>query len=123
MHPDIEYFLEGDGSPLTYFQGSIFLRELHEMGTMQRACTWANRQVLVSAAPIAKQNWTWNEKKPVDFRPVVRESAGGVWQVVFYTYSGLGRDQIIHHKDTFIEAYRFDAEESVIALGAGGHVL
>lgn len=122
MHADVEGFLEGDGSPLSYFQASIFIRELREMGVYWHECSWSTQEVLTAAVQVSKQNWVWNENKPRDWRPVVRQDPAGLRQVVFYSHTGLGQEQIILHIDTFSAGYQFATDEKVIALGEGGYL-
>jgi len=122
IRPDIGSFLEGDGSPLSFFQAAIFIRELQEMGSFWHGCSWSTHEVITSATQIAKQKWEWKETQPGDWRPVVCQISAGLWQVVFYSHTGLGREQIVIHKDTFTEGYQFDPDEEVIALGEGGYV-
>jgi len=122
VNPNIGFFLEGDGSPLSHFQSSIFIRELHEMGTSWHGCSWSTHEVLISAIPIAKQNWKWRDAKPEDWRPVVCRNSDGLWQVNFFSHTGLGQEQIVAHRDTFTAGYQFDADDKVIALGEGGYV-
>jgi hypothetical protein len=122
MHPDVENFLEGDGSTLSYFQASIFVRELREMGAPRRACSWCAHEVLTSGSRIANQSWTWIEPRPRDWRPLVRQDPEGAHQVVFYSHSGFGRESIVLHLDTFYRDYRFNAEEKPVAKGEGGYI-
>jgi hypothetical protein len=122
VHADVERFLEGDDSPLSHFQASIFLRELREMRACWHGCSWSTHKVLTSATQIAKQNWEWKEERPLDWRPVVRQDSAGKWHVTFYSHTGLDQEQIIFHKDTFTEGYRFKVDDKVIALGEGGYV-
>lgn len=122
MHSDLESFLEGDGSPLSYFQASIFIRELREMGSLWHGCSWSTHEVLLSATQISKLKWEWQDEKPRDWRPVVRQNSDGLWQVVFYSHTGLGQEQIVVHTDTFTAGYQFDVDDRAIALGEGGYV-
>jgi hypothetical protein len=122
VNSDIGYFLEGDGSPLSYFQSSVFIRELQEMGSLWHGCSWSTHEVLTSVTQIAKQKWEWQEKKPRDWRPVVRQNSAGLQQVIFNSHTGLGQEQIVVHKDTFTAGYKFDMDDKVIALGEGGYV-
>jgi hypothetical protein len=123
VHADVECFLEGDDSPFSYFQASIFLRELREMGACWHGCSWSTHDVLTSATGITKQNWEWKEERPRDWRPVVWQDSAGKWHVSFYTHTGLGQEQIILHDDKYTEGYQFEPDEKVIALGEGGYVL
>ena len=122
VHADIEHFLEGDDSPLSYFQASIFLRELREMGACWHGCSWSTHEVLTSATQIAKQNWKWEEEKPRDWRPVVRQDSSGMLHVAFYSHTGLGQEQIILHSDTFTEGYCLKVDDKIVAFGEGGYV-
>ncbi len=123
VHRDVENHLEGDGSELSYFQASIFIRELREMGSLRHGCSWCTHEVLTSAARIARQHWAWMEPKPRNWRPVVRQNPEGVRQVVFYSHTGLGQERIILHIDTFFRDYRFNAVEKTVATGEGGYIL
>ena len=122
VHADFERFIEGDGSPLSYFQASIFIRELREMGSLWHGCSWSTHEVLASDSRIAKQKWEWEEKKPRDWRPVVRKDSAGLWRVIFYSHTGLGQETIIMHEDRFTEGYHFEADDKVIAVGEGGYI-
>jgi len=122
VHSDIGSFLEGDGSPVSYFQASIFMRELQEMGSLWHGCSWSTHEVLTSVAQIAKQKWKWQEKKPRDWRPAVGKNSADLWQVAFYSHTGLGQEQIISHKDTFTAGYLFETNDEIIALGEGGYI-
>ncbi len=121
-HADVARFLEGDGSPLSYFQASIFMRELQEMGAEWHGCSWATHEVLTSAGRIPRLKWEWNERRPRDWRPLVGQNPDGLRQVVFYSYSGLGQERILRHTDTFVEGYQFNSVETAIALAGGGYV-
>ncbi len=122
MHADVAQFLEGDGSALSYFHASIFTRELLEMGALWHGCSWSTHEVLTSATQLPKQKWQWQGKRPRDWRPRVLQNPAGHWQVVFYSHSGLEQERIILHKDIFEEGYRFNTEETTIALGEGGYI-
>jgi hypothetical protein len=122
VHSNIESFLEGDGSPLSYFQASIFTRELREMGSLWHGCSWSTHEVLLSATQITKQQWKWQDEQPRDWQPVVRQNENGLWEVIFYSYTGLGQEQIVQNKDTFTKGYQFDVNGKTIALGEGGYV-
>ena len=122
VHAGIAQFLEGDGSPLSYFQASIFMRELQEMGAQWHGCSWSTHEVLTSMIRVPKQKWEWRERRPRDWRPTVRQNSDGLSQVVFHSHTGLGQERIIRHRDTFEEGYQFHTDEVTIALGEGGYV-
>lgn len=121
--PDIETFLEGDHSPLSYFQASIFVRELREMGSLRRGSSWPNHRIVTAADQIAGQNWIWDGEEPQDWRPVVRRKDTGLRQVIFYTHTGLRRERIVAHHDTFTSGYSFESADTTIARGEGGYLL
>lgn len=120
---DFERFLEGDGSPLSYFQASIFVRELREMGAFRHESSWPAHEVLTSAVEFPRQRWRWQEEEPRQWCPSIRRLSGGEWQVSFYTHTGLGRERIFRHIDTYTEGYSFESDERVVAFGEGGYLL
>lgn len=120
---DIGRFLEGDGSPLSCFQASIFIRELGEMGTLRQGCTWSTQEVITDGREIAGQEWEWQEEEPLEWLPTVWRDGGGPRFVVFYTYTGLGRERILRHTDVYATGYRFEQNPREIALGEGGYLL
>lgn len=119
---DIGRFLEGDGSPLSYFQASIFTRELKEMGALRHGCTWATHKVLTDASDIAGKGWEWLEATPLEWLPTVWRDGGGRWRVSFHTHSGLGRERILGHSDIYTAGYHFEEDPTEIALGEGGYI-
>ena len=92
------------------------------MGSLWHGCSWSTHEVLTSANQIPKRKWEWQDEKPRDWRPVVRQNSEGLWQVVFYSHTGLGQEQIFVHKDTFTAGYQFNADDRAIALREGGYV-
>ncbi len=116
---DIGHFLEGDDSPLSYFQASILLRELGELGAMWHGCSWATHELVTSHKRIPGRGWKWKRKEPQEWQPVVRRNRVRQWQVIFYTKSDLGQSRVVRHRDTFTDVYNFDSEEVEIALGRG----
>jgi hypothetical protein len=92
------------------------------MGSLWHGCSWSTHEVLLSGTQISKRKWEWQDEKPRDWRPVVRQNSAGLWQVLFYSHTGLGQEQIVAHKDTFATGYQFDIDDKVIAFGAGGYV-
>jgi hypothetical protein len=123
VRPDIETFLEGDHSPLSYFQASIFMRELMEMGSIRRGGSWPNHRIVTAADQIAGQNWIWEGESPQEWRPVVQRKDTGLLQVIFYTHTGLRRERIVAHQDTFTSGYSFESADAILARGQGGYLL
>ena len=66
--------------------------------------------------------WEWEQEEPPDWRPVVRVPDGGPATIEFYTYSGLGREAIQLHRDTFRDGYSFKTESEIMGSGNGGYV-
>jgi hypothetical protein len=121
-HEDVARFLEGDDSPQSYFQASIFIRELREMGAEWHGCSWSTHEVLTAAGQISKHSWKWQSEQLQSWLPVVRKNSHGFPEVVFFSHTGWKRERIVMHRDTFTEGYRFVSEEEIIALGEGGYV-
>lgn len=71
MHQNVSEFLEGDKSMLSYFEVSLFLRELRELGAMWHGCDWGDHEVLVSPRACDPVDWTWHASEPADWRPSV----------------------------------------------------
>lgn len=122
VYSDIGSFLEGDGSPLSYFQASILIRELREIGALWHGCSWSTHEVLTTDKQIPEQAWKWQVEHPQDWRPKVERNSDGLPQVIFYSYTGFEQEQILVHCDTYIEGYRFNTVVKPIALGEGGYI-
>jgi hypothetical protein len=134
-HQDIARFLEGDGSDLSYFETSILVREVHEIGAWWHGVSWGarhlvatppakwprrNRASLTTLKP-CKGGWTW-VIHPSEFRPTVTRGARGT-VLTFHTYSGLGREHITRHTDSFTgDSLHFETATSEIAQGEQGFV-
>lgn len=133
---DVMEAIEGDGSPWSYLSASIFAREIAEFGAMWHGCSWSTHVILgkdpwsfpqTSArrrplpAPSGNLNdWRWLESKPLRWGPEVCADSSIV-TVTFYTFSGLVREAIHRHVDTYKPGrYRSESEEKVIAEGPAG---
>ncbi len=65
--------------------------------------------------------WEWLEKPEKDWRPRVNLAAAP--EVVFYTYSALGRETLTRHRDCYgINTYDFEQHPTVIGRGESGFV-
>jgi len=130
---DLAKYLEGDGSAQSYFEASLFMREAAEVGAMWHGCSWSTH-TLISRSPSESpevedelrggslERLTWLEPAPTDWRPAVYVPEGGSVEVEFFTYSGLGREAIYRHRDTYSEGYQFVATAQPVAEGPGGYV-
>ncbi len=107
-HEDVASFLEGDGSPLSYFQSSIFVRDLYELGASWHGLQWGVNKVLVSYDQIPKdEKWTWHEPKPDNWLPLVWKDKNDDWNVSFYTHDDM-KSEIIFHNDIYRKGYSFE---------------
>ena len=133
---DLMEAIDGDGSPWSYLCASILKRELEEYGALWHGVGWGAHKILYRDPwhgldpetenfaiddPAPRESWVWNEKPPDDWRPQVTGTDNV--EVVFYTYSGLGKEQVMRHFDsysrgTYIPMTRTD----VIAEGPGGYI-
>jgi hypothetical protein len=106
-HEDVGSFLEGDGSPLSYFQASMFVRDLRELGAFWHGLTWGVERVLSSSRKIPKnEDWTWHESKPAPWLPIVWQDEDNGWNVVFYTHDTMNA-KIIFNCDLYRGGYDF----------------
>jgi hypothetical protein len=127
---NIENYIEGDGSPLSYFHASIFFRELYELGAMWHNVYWGHYKLVTSPNDLydgkwifplpAPEEWTWNEPEPKEWRPVVWKDENQKWNVTFYTINEMYAD-LNFHKDTFITGYKLRTARTIIAHYPGGY--
>ena len=122
VRADVGHLLEGDDSPLSYFEASILLRELRELGAKWHGCSWSTHELVTSGRQKLWQRWKWLSKKPEDWRPEVTRDRMDRWRVTFYSYSGLVQERILRHRDTFQDGYQFHSEEAEIAIGKRGYI-
>ncbi len=133
VRSDIAAFLEGDGSPASYFETSLFVREARELGAMWHGVSWGTHSILTDGpgpdpylssgpGPGRQPEWTWSEPPPTDWRPLVSQNEEGKPTVLFYTQSSLWQRRIVRHLDTYEQEYLFRAETTDIALGGPGFV-
>ena len=108
-------FLEGDGSPLSFFQSSMFVRDLYELGASWHYLKWGVNIVLVSSDQIPKdEDWTWHASKPDNWLPIVWKNEDDDWNVTFYTHDDM-ESEIIFHDDIYRKDYSFDTFRFTIA--------
>lgn len=129
--------IEGDGSPWSYMAASLLRRELLEFGALWHGCNWRTHFVLgedpLLAGPpkdgdspmerpaSSAQQWKWLEPRPEQWGPQVRVENDRV-SVVFYTYSGLDKEAIFRHTDTYRAGkYRPKIEQKRIGEGPSGY--
>lgn len=130
LRSDIEAFLEGDHSPRSYFEASMFIRKIHEVGARGHGFSWVDHKVLTS--PVINDgtdwkwdqqgpiDWKWCQQEPTDWRPLVTYKADGQTEVTFYTFTNVGLERLVRHTDTYIDGYRMTTAEATIAEGGPG---
>jgi hypothetical protein len=66
--------------------------------------------------------WQWLASRPDLWEPCVQQEQD-VTQVIFYTFSRLGRERVVRHCDTFLAGqFTFRPRSDIIALGGPGYV-
>ncbi len=130
--------IEGDGSAWSYLAASLLRRELREFGAMWHGCNWGTHFLLDNdpwkdgppsegASPLERptsnaDQWKWLGPRPAEWGPQVRMENGQV-TVTFYTYSGLEKQAIYRHTDTYRAGkYRAKVEQEKIAEGPEGYL-
>lgn len=122
LRADVDTFLQGDGSADSYFEASMFLRELRELGALWHGCDWSTHTVLTREPKDDIPMVRWHSPAPRDWRPVVRWPDDSRAEVVFYSWTALGSTRVLRHADTFTDGYSLGARTTVIAEGGGGYV-
>ena len=100
----VENYIEGDGSPLSYFQMSMFLREMAELGSIWHCASWSHHDLISAAEQLPQKEWTWYQPEPVEWCPVVWMDEDQRWNVTFYTHNEKNAE-LIFHNDTFVKGY------------------
>ncbi len=137
----LDHFMDafrGDGSARAYLEASIVCRELMEFGAVWHGCDWVTHAVLDADPFVAgaladtlapgdgpasdESEWTWR-RRPEEWRPSVTLHEGGGAEVRFISHSGLGREILYAHRDTFAPGcLRPESERAIIATGPAGYV-
>jgi len=135
---DVMEGLEGDGSRWSYLSASLFEREVADFGAMWHGIDWGTHvilgddpwslsRLLSPGSPFegpsgGREDWEWLEPKPSRWEPEVWSGADAV-VVTLHTYSGLGREVIYRHTDTYMPGrYHFRSDRKALAEGPGGFV-
>ena len=130
--------IEGDGSAWSYLAASLLRRELREFGAMWHGGNWATHFLLDDdpwkngapsddASPLERptskaDQWKWLGPRPTQWGPQVRMDNDQV-TVTFHTYSGLEKQAIYRHTDTYRAGkYRAKVEQEKIAEGPEGYL-
>jgi hypothetical protein len=122
VRSDIEAYLEADGSTLSYFQCSLLIRELRELGAVWHGAYWSTHEVLVDLDPHLISGWSWVEKPPGNILPQVQTNTPGSATVQFYTYTRYLREQICRHTDIYADRLRVSHQSELVAEGGPGYI-
>ena len=126
--------LLGDGTPDSYLQASLLVRELGEFGARWHGVEWPTHRVL-DANPLlessqgrsefpgptpAPEAWRWEEPRPERWAPLVQMWTDEVL-VTLHTFSPLGVEAVYRHVDRYHRAagYRFTTQRTCLATGPG----
>ncbi len=130
--------IEGDGSAWSYLAASLLRRELREFGAMGHGGNWATHFLLDydpwrngapsdDASPLERptskpDQWKRLGPQPTQWGPQVRMDNDEV-TVSFHTYSGLEKQAIYRHTDTYRPGkYRAKVGQEKIAEGPAGYL-
>ena len=112
---------QGDGTPESYFEASILMRELWELGAVWHGSSWAEYKVLLATADLPQSQLAWREPLPGDWRPSVDRNRRAT-TVTFWTYTGFERESVLRCQDQYGEDYDFARVAYVIADGPAGRL-
>lgn len=121
--------IEGDGTPWSYLEASLFAREIDEFGVFWQE-SLEEAEVILGADPFCTGQqpslvgltaggdaWRWVEPKPTSWEPSFQPTNETV-RIRFYTYRRMGRESIFRTVDTFrLRQYAFETESTKIAVG------
>lgn len=122
VRSDIETYLEADGSPLSYFQCSLLIRELRELGAVWHGAYWSTHEVVTDLEPYLAGEWNWVEKPPGTILPQVEMSPPGSATVRFYTRTQYLQEHIHRHTDTYAGRLRTSHQSEIAATGGPGFI-
>ncbi len=137
MDPDVSRYLEGDGSPLSYLEASLWVREMAELGAVWHGSWWSAHSVLVADPRLGEEgcgvegseldmlrraDWKLAGPETDEWRPRVTLHPAGGAVVEFYTYCGLGTCQVTKHVDRYFQGYSFSSRHQVVLEGGLGYL-
>lgn len=118
-----ENYIEGDGSPLSYFQMSMFLREVAELGAIWHCAHWSHHRLISAPEQLPREEWTWHESEPREWCPVVWRDTDQRWNVSFHTLNEMDAN-LVFHNDTFAKGYGgLETYSKSIAYYLGGYMV
>jgi len=118
---DLMEAIEGDGTPWSYMEASLFARETDEFGVFWEGHL-AEQDVILGADPFSTGEhvadaWKWNECRPVLWEPSFQQ-IDEIAMVTFHTHSRRGRESLYRIVDSFKPGnYAFETKRKKIAVG------
>lgn len=119
---DIEAFLEPDGTPASYFDCSLLIRELKELGAVWHGAWWSTHEIVTDLEPYLQDPWEWTDEPPDPVLPQVQLTDAGIATVKFYTVTYYVQAQICCHTDTYEGGTRTQSQMKTVAVGGGGYI-
>ena len=105
---DIASFIEGDETPLSYFQASMFARDIQKLGVSWHSLYAGTNRLVTSIDDLTKEDEPrWEVPPPDSWLPVVWKDEDNLWNVSFYTYAPL-LTSVEFHNDTYLRGYEFE---------------
>ena len=108
---DVEAFLEGDGTPSSFYLASMFARDIRRLCASWHCLYDGIEQAAPSTDEPAKEGLTsWYESPPDSWLPVVWKDEEQLWNVSFYSYYTDDDEPIAYVKfnnDTYLRGYEF----------------
>jgi hypothetical protein len=131
---DAMQVIGGDDSAWSYFCASILKRELDEFAARWHGICWSSHVILAedpweateiedlrASLKSKRDEWTMCQPRPQQWKPEFRMGKDEV-TVVFFTYSGLGRQTIFKHVDTYKRGGYYSVSRwSKVAEGPPGY--
>lgn len=109
---DVVAFLEGDGTPSSYYLTSMFARDIQGLCAPWHCLYEGIEQVAASTDESTKDELSrWYVAPPDSWLPVVWKDEYQFWNVSFYSYSTDDDIPIAHVKfnnDTYLRGYEFE---------------
>lgn len=109
--------IEGDNSPESYIQTSLFVREMYEFRAFWHDLWWSTHEI-VDKKSEEWEDYEWEDVE--DLRPKV--VFRNIITVEFYTFSMTKIRAVYRYRDVYTSGYRFKSKEDVVAYGGGGFV-
>lgn len=119
---DIETFLGPEGSPLSYLQCSLLIRELRELGAMWHGAHWSTHEIVTELDPELFARLTWSGEPPEQLLPTVEITGPGEATVRFHTFTGYVQERLVCHTDRYAGGICVNQSGETIAVGAGGYI-